>query len=152
MDFDIVIAATREQIRNFVGALPADEYYVDLGTALDAYSRESLFNVIDSVTGWKIDFIFRKSRTFSQEEFRRRKLIDFQGLQLFVATAEDVIIAKLEWAKLARSHRQLEDVAGILRLRSETLDHRYITKWVGELDLTTEWQTAQGLSAKNLPQ
>lgn len=152
LDLDIVVAATPEQIKKFIAALPADEYYADLDAALDAHGRESLFNVIDSVTGWKIDFIFRKSRRFSHEEFRRRRLIDVQGLQLFVATAEDIVIAKLEWAKLAQSHRQLEDVAGILRLRSETLDRAYLEKWIGELDLGTEWQKARNLSTKGLPQ
>ena len=152
LDLDIVVAATPEQIKKFIADLPTDEYYADLDAALDAHSRESLFNVIDSITGWKIDFIFRKSRSFSEEEFRRRKFINFQGLQLFVATAEDIVIAKLEWAKLAQSHRQLEDVAGILRLRSETLDHAYLDRWVAELNLASEWQKAQALSSRNLSQ
>lgn len=152
LDLDIVLAATSEQIKKFIAALPTNEYYADLNAAIEAHSRESLFNVIDSVTGWKIDFIFRKSRPFSQEEFQRRKLIHFQGLQLFVATAEDIVIAKLEWAKLAQSQRQLEDVAGILRLRSGTLDRAYLDKWVSELDLASEWQSAEALSSRNLPQ
>lgn len=151
LDLDIVIAATPEQIKRLSAALPANEYYIDLDAALDACSRESLFNVIDSVTGWKIDFIFRKSRLFSQEEFRRRRVTDLQGLQIFVATAEDVVIAKLEWAKLSQSQRQLEDVAGILRLRAETLDQEYLGKWVDELDLATEWQKAQNLSTRTPP-
>lgn len=152
LDFDIVIAATHEQLRHLISSLPKNEYYADLEAALEAHSHESLFNVIDSTTGWKIDLIFRKSRPFSQEEFRRRRLIDFQGLPLFIASAEDVVIAKLEWAKLAQSRRQIEDVAGILRLRYEVLDHQYLHKWIGELDLATEWQEAHELSTRNLPQ
>jgi len=152
LDLDIVVAASPEQIKKFIGALPANEYYADLNSALDARSRESLFNIIDSLTGWKIDFIFRKSRRFSQEEFQRRKTIEFQGLELFVATAEDIVIAKLEWAKLAQSYRQLEDVADILRVRAGTLDRPYLDKWVAELDLASEWQKAQTLSTRDLPQ
>jgi hypothetical protein len=45
--------------------------------------------------------IIRKSRAFSQEEFRRRQRVDLQNLPLYVASAEDVVVAKLEWSKLA---------------------------------------------------
>jgi len=76
-----------------------------------------LFNVIDLASGWKIDLIIRKSRAFSQEEFHRRQRVDLQTLSLYVASAEDVVVAKLEWSKLAQSQRQIEDVAGILRVR-----------------------------------
>jgi hypothetical protein len=142
-DIDFVIAASPEQLRAFVQGLPSRSYYVDLDAALEAYSRQSLFNVIDSATGWKIDFIIRKSRPFSEEEFRRRQLVDFEGMQLFVASPEDMVIAKLEWSKLARSQRQVEDAAGILRLRRDSLDHSYLRKWISELGLEEELQNAQ---------
>src|SRR5271156_1300053 len=116
-DIDLVIAATPSQLRSFVQSLPSDEYYVDLDAALEAHKHQSLFNVVDMATGWKIDLIIRKSRPFSEEEFRRRKLVNLQGRSLFVASAEDVVVSKLEWAKLAQSQRHIEDVAGILRMR-----------------------------------
>ncbi len=100
-----------------------------------------MFNVIDILTGWKIDLIIPKSRAFSREEFERRKLIDVQGLQLFIASA-DVAIAKLEWSKMAQSQRQIEDVATILRLKWNVLDKTYLAKWIRELDLETEWSNA----------
>jgi len=54
-DIDLVIAATAEQLRTFVQRLSKDEYYVDLDTVLEAHKRQSLFNVVDMATGWKID-------------------------------------------------------------------------------------------------
>ncbi len=123
LDIDIVIAADPGQLRTFMQSLPSGEYYSDLDAALEAHRRQSLFNVIDLATGWKIDLIIRKSRAFSQEEFVRRQLVKVQGPCLFSwRSAEDVVIAKLEWSKLAQSQRQIEDVAAILRLRGETLD------------------------------
>src|SRR5438034_1006947 len=114
--------------------------------ALEAHTRQSLFNVIDLATGWKIDLIIRKSRAFSQEEFGRRQLVNVQGLPLFVASAEDVVIAKLEWSKLAQSQRQIEDVAAILRLRWEVLDGSYLERWISELDLKQEWSNAKRMA------
>jgi Nucleotidyltransferase of unknown function (DUF6036) len=146
LDIDIVIEANPEQLRAFVRSLPSGEYYADLDAAFEAHKRESLFNVIDLATGWKIDLIIRKSRAFSQEEFGRRQLVTVQGLPLYVASAEDVVIAKLEWSKLAESQRQIEDVATILRLRWDSLDRPYLMKWVSELNLGKEWSTAQGIA------
>ncbi len=142
-DIDFVIEATPAQLRAFIEALPSSEYYVDMDTALQAHKRQSMFNVIDLATGWKIDLIIRKSRAFSHEEFRRRQRATLHGAALFVATAEDVVIAKLEWAKLAQSRRQIEDAAAILRARWDAMDRSYLEKWIGELDLEKEWGDAQ---------
>jgi hypothetical protein len=142
-DIDLVIEATPAQLRAFAQLLSREEYYVDLDAALQAQERQSLFNVVDMVTGWKIDFIIRKSRAFSEQEFCRRTRFDFQGITLFVASAEDVVVSKLEWAKQARSQRQIEDVAAILRMRWDSLDRTYMEKWIRELELATEWNDAR---------
>ncbi len=142
-DIDLVIEATPARLRVFVEGLSKNEYYVDLDAALEAHQRQSLFNVIDLATGWKIDMIICKARAFSQEEFRRRRLVNLQDVSLFVASAEDVIVSKLEWAKLAQSQRHTEDVAGILRMRWELLDRSYLEKWISELGLKEQWDDAR---------
>jgi hypothetical protein len=142
-DIDVVIAATPVQLRRLVQLLPSDKYYVDLDAVLEAHKRRTRFNVVDLITAWKIDSIIRKSRAFSEEEFLRRARFDLQGVPLFVASAEDVVISKLEWATLAQSVRQIEDVAAILRTRWHSLDHAYLEKWIRRLGLTTEWKDAR---------
>jgi len=142
-DFDIVIAPTPEQLVKLKVLLPDAEYYFDLEDALVSLRRKRQFNVIDLTTGWKIDFIIRKSRPFSETEFSRRLIVDFEGLQMFIAQPEDIIIAKLEWAKYASSERQIEDVAGILKIRSNELDYAYIEKWVEDLGLQEQWDQAR---------
>ncbi len=142
-DIDFVIQATSEQLRSFIDALPVSEYYADLDSALEAHQRQSMFNLIDQATGWKIDLIIRKSRPYSHEEFRRRQRVSLHDVPLFVASAEDVIVSKLEWAKLAGSRRQIEDAAAILRVRWDALDHSYLAKWIAELGLKKEWDDAQ---------
>lgn len=143
LDIDLVIAANPEQLRKFVQSLPQNEYYADLEAGLEALHRESMFNVIDLADGWKIDLIMRKTRAFSQEEFNRRQVADLRGLSLFVTSPEDLIVAKLEWSKLSRSKRQIEDVAAVLRVRHKSLDHAYLEKWIRELKLEKEWADAQ---------
>lgn len=145
-DIDLVIAATSAQLRAFIGSLPSREYYSDVDAALEALRRQSMFNIIDMKTGWKIDLIIRKARAFSREEFKRRQRLNVKGASLFVASAEDVILAKLEWSKLAQSHRQIEDVAGILKINSASLNRPYLEKWIQELELKKEWEDAQRIA------
>ena len=96
--------------------------------------------MIDLTSGWKIDFIIRKSRPFSLTEFDRRFQMEFEGLSLFMASAEDVMLAKLEWAKLSGSQRQIEDAAGILRIRFNELDRNYIERWIEALGVQDQWR------------
>lgn len=102
-----------------------------------------MFNIIEMATGWKLDLVIRKARPFSIEEMQRRASTRILGIDVPTATAEDTIIAKLEWAKLGSSDRQLEDVAGILRVRGADLDLGYIERWVAELSLDEQWQRAR---------
>ena len=141
-DIDIVIAPTLGALNVFLGSLPEDRYYASRDAALDAYGRESLFNVVDFASGWKVDLICRKARPFSLIEFDRRSLRDFGGRGIFLASAEDVLLAKLEWAKLAESERQIEDAAGVLRVQGEALDRDYVCRWVAALGLARQWERA----------
>jgi len=37
----------------------------------------------------------RRSRAFSRTEFDRRTVVEFEGMRVPIATAEDVVLAKL---------------------------------------------------------
>lgn len=97
----------------------------------------------DLTTGWKIDCLIRKDRPFSETEFGRRIRADLEGVTLFIATAEDLLLAKLEWAQRGGSERQIADAAGLLRVRGVELDLAYLTHWVGALGLHDQWERAQ---------
>src|SRR5918994_5577763 len=125
-DVDIVIAPTLGSLQRLISEFPEDRYYVSREAALQAYGAESLFNVIDMESGWKIDFIVRKSRPFSIGEFERRHEAELLGTTVYIASAEDVILSKLEWAKMAESERQIDDVVGILRTQGTDVDVEYV--------------------------
>ena len=102
-----------------------------------------MFNVIDSDSGWKADPIVRKHRSFSEEEFARRESVDFLGITLSVATLEDVVLSKLEWATLGASSRQVEDVRALLRINHGAVDLSYIERWVDTLGVRRVWEAVR---------
>ena len=52
-------------------------------------------------------------------------------------------VAKLKWAKVTDSERQLRDVLGIIQTQGEGLDVAYIEKWVDRLGLGDQWKAVQ---------
>lgn len=66
------------------------------------------------------------------------------GVEVSMASAEDTIIAKLEWLKASGgSERQRRDVAGMLTTVGDDLDYAYVELWLNELDLSEEWELAK---------
>ena len=85
-DIDLVIAPTFPQLRTLLSALPPDEFYAPLEAASEALRDETMFNLIDLRSGWKVDCIIRRSRPFSRAEFDRRQPVQFMGHILAIAT------------------------------------------------------------------
>lgn len=142
-DLDFVIAPTRAEMLVLVQKLQDAGYDVDERVALEALDTHGQFNAIHENTGLKADFIIRKPRPFSIMEFTRRRPAELYDVPIFVATAEDIVIAKMEWAKLGESARHIEDAAKVLKARARTLDRTYVQNWVSQLALADQWEAVK---------
>lgn len=145
-DIDIVIDPAPDALLRFVGLLPPDDFYADADAATEALDRRTSFNIVEIHTGWKVDLMMRRDRPFSREELGRRVQVQLLGTDADIATAEDTIIAKLEWATEGQSERQLRDVSAILETQGDSLDREYIGRWVRALGLEDAWGRADRLA------
>lgn len=143
-DIDLVIDPDATSLRRFAELVDDDRY--DVGDAQVALRSRSLFNVIDTRTGWKVDLIIRKDRPFSREEFARRQAVEVLGVTTYVASPEDTVLAKLEWGLEGGSERQQRDVVSILAVRGPELDDPYLDGWALDLGVTTELNIARSLA------
>jgi hypothetical protein len=144
LDVDVVIDPSPQALESLVSSASAAGYYVDADRAREALQRRRQFNVIDPASGWKADLIIRKERPFSREEFQRRGRAVILGTTVFVASAEDTVLSKLEWAARSDSDRQLSDARGIVSARGTTLDRDYLERWAGELGVLDLWHRISG--------
>ena len=111
-----------------------------------AIAHRTSFNLIHLSTLFKIDVFLPKGRSFDDRQFNNRALyVVAQNPErtAYVASAEDTILAKLEWYRLGNevSERQWRDVAGILKVQDKRLDLEYlrkIAKELGVLDLLNQ--------------
>lgn len=146
LDADIVADIRLEQVRELVAALGAD-FYADDEMISSAIEHRSSFNLIHLNTMFKVDVFIRKDRPFDQSQLDRRVeqvLATNPEQKAFIATAEDTILAKLEWYRMGGevSDRQWRDILGVLKVQASRLDLDYLQNWADNLTVADLLQRA----------
>lgn len=137
VDTDIVADIHPESVGELTKLLEG-EFYIDPGMILDAIEHQSSFNIIHLETMFKVDVFILKQRPFDLTQMQRRILqiiSDEPPQSAYFTTAEDIILAKLEWFRSGGevSERQWKDILGVLRVQANRLDLNYLHKWAKEL-------------------
>jgi hypothetical protein len=134
MDIDIVIELDKDNLNDFLEIF-SEGYYLNEETVKKEIGRKGMFNVIDHRSGLKIDFIIRKNTEYRRLEFSRktRKIID--NIPVWIVSAEDLIISKIDWIQRLQSDKQTGDIRMLLCLPG--LDKEYILSWCRKLSLKT---------------
>jgi hypothetical protein len=144
MDVDVVCELEDHQVSIFFESL-ADNYYGNESVMHDAVERKSCFNLIHLPSSFKVDVFVSRGRPFDLDSMNRATLEtigDDLTLEVAIATAEDSIIAKLEWYQLGNqaSDRQWDDVSRLMNLLGGQADFKYLqraAKSVGVDELLT---------------
>lgn len=132
-DLDIVVELAAVDVERVVG-LFRDDFYIDRDMVAEAVAARSMFNLIHSDSVIKVDMIVRKDTPYRREEFLRRRPVTVEGRKIFLASPEDLILSKLEWAKDSRSEVQLADVRNLL-ISVQDLDRAYLERWASQLSI-----------------
>ena len=151
-DVDIVVELPIEQITAFLTAFERDEFYLSESAVKNAINRRSMFKLIDSMTGGKIDFVVSKDSEFDRSRFARvRPLLFSETDSVIFASPEDVILKKMQWYKKDCSERHIRDILGVLKVQGSEIDDRYIESWLEHLDVGEVWQQIRARILKKNP-
>lgn len=137
-DVDLIADLRPQHVAELVEALQAD-YYIDAGMIRGALATRSCFNLIHLATSFKVDVFVLKGRAYDHAALVRKEKrsidTDSPDIELFLASPEDTVLAKLEWYRLGDevSDRQWRDVLGIFKSQQGHLDRDYMRKWAVEL-------------------
>ncbi len=153
LDSDLIVDLKPAQIADFVKALES-AFYVDIEMIQDAIHTQGSFNIIHRASMFKVDIFILKKRPFEQAQLSRRqeKVVSLEPeRRAYVCTAEDTILAKLEWYRLGGevSEHQWRDVLGIIAVQGERLDLGYLRQWATELGVSDLLERA--LAESNMP-
>jgi hypothetical protein len=136
-DADIVIRIGPFHIPNFVKAFEAD-FVVSADAVQDALARRYAFNIIHVETAFKIDlYPISDEDEMELAAFARRQLVDIGAGEIWMATAEDVVLAKLRWFRKGGevSEKQWRDVLGVLKVQGNNLDFAYLGQMAARFGL-----------------
>ncbi len=139
-DIDLLVDITSDQVRPLFESLK-DEFYVDEHAMRQAQLRSGSFNAIPFEQVFKIVFFIAGKDSFAMSQLSRRELKQLPALSeqdLYVATAEDTILAKLKWFRAGQgvSDSQWRDVLGIVKTSGKKLDQSYLENWAETLGLS----------------
>lgn len=152
VDADVVAELLPEHAPHLVAALQG-AYYVPEARLRDAIARRASFNVIHLETMLKVDVFVAKGRAFDAralERSRPERLAADSERRARLATAEDTVLAKLEWYRRGGevSERQWADVLGILRVAEASLDQAYLRQGAAELGVLDLLERAASESSR----
>ncbi|HTN76923.1 MAG TPA: hypothetical protein VL096_16810, partial [Pirellulaceae bacterium] len=115
-----------------------------------AIRNRSMFNIIHTASGNKLDFMLARHDAWGYEQLARRQRVFLTPeLEGYVASPEDVIIGKLWYYTEGESEKHLGDIAGILRATHITIDRDYISRFADQLGFASAWQKAQTYAARS---
>lgn len=140
-DRDVVIELSQKDIGKFINLFQRD-FYVDEDMIRKEVLCKGMFNLIHNQHIIKIDFIMKKESKFQDFVFFRKKTVLIDNIPMCFISAEDLILAKLSWAKDPHSEIQLKDVSNILDSVND-LDKEYIEKRVCALGLAQIYQDVE---------
>lgn len=146
MDVDVVVDLRVEQVAPFVARLGSD-FYADPVSIREAIARRASCNLIHLPSMFKIDLFMVGNRPWDRQQMarkQRRSLASANGPAAEVASAEDVILAKLDWYRQGSqvSDRQWRDVLSIIAVQGGRLHQSYLTLWAESLGVADLLQRA----------
>jgi hypothetical protein len=138
IDADVIADLGLEHVAPLAERL-RDRYYLDEGRIQASVEARRSFNLIHLDTMFKIDVFVSKRRPYDLEALRRAQPEAVESgpsaRRFPVASAEDTVLAKLEWFRAGGevSDRQWTDIVGVLRARGGDLDVGYLERWASIL-------------------
>jgi len=137
LDADLLADVKTEHIKQLYEKLNRD-FYISEEDMRKAFARRTSFNLIHLSTLFKVDIFLPKNRPFDNQQFNNRALYvvaQDPERSAYIASAEDTILAKLEWYRLGNevSERQWRDVIGIFKVQDKHLNIEYLRRTASEL-------------------
>jgi hypothetical protein len=160
-DIDIVVELKEPQIIALADAYPSPRFYADPEQMRDAIRWGTLFNIIDSSTGRKVDLIpltMKPGYDFALAQRIRRdiSMTDGATVSAWFARPEDVIVGKLmAWSEGGsfKHESDIRDIWVAIQLEddpdlSAMFDVEYVDAWAKHLGENVEqfWQNLKAVT------
>ena len=133
--------------------LPVDALAASLAGTFDVDRQASFESVTGSVrlvararqAPFDVELFGLTDDEHDVERFSRRRFVNVLARTVALPTAEDVVINKLRWFKLAGRRKDFDDARNVIAVQQPALDRAYLQRWCFALDLESLLLEAQGV-------
>ena len=128
---DIVLALDAKTLFETAAQL-GPEFVIDGQGTFEIVTGTMRYHLRVPAIAFEIELFMLSSDPHDQTRFERRQRVFSSqiGCEIIVPTAEDVIIMKLRWAKIAKRGKDSEDARDVIAVQGdEGLDWKYIHHW-----------------------
>lgn len=149
-DVDVVLTLNGSDVDRFASLFSEDDFYVPPLEALRLEAgreRYGHFNVIHRDTALRADIYLLGDDPLHAWGFERRSSLSLGEHAISIAPIEYVILRKLEYFRESGSDRHLRDVAMMLRISGEIVNHEELRSWIARLELRSEFEAAVAYDA-----
>jgi len=138
-DVDLVVEMGAGSIDAFTAAFAEGAFYLPPeDTLLEELRRceGGHFNVIHRDTALRADVYLAGDDPFHAWALTHRRRIDVEGVAIWLAPLEYVVVRKLEYFRASGSDRHLRDVAMMLRVSAPLVDSAILAEWSNRRGVT----------------
>jgi hypothetical protein len=128
-DADIVVQLDKVSLSDVLARLGPD-FRLERQASFETITMTTRHVLEVPSSGFVIELFGLSQDDYDQERFRRRVRVPLLGRQVFVPTAEDVIVTKLFWALGRRRSKDRDDARDVIAVQGDRLDWPYIYSWV----------------------
>ncbi len=142
-DIDVALAVRPSEVEQFIDfvrgnalfQLPPEHLQFGNVRIIRAHVLDSSGHEPDLIL---VEFLILDPR-FLESLMGRRVSVELNARQIWVCSAEDLIVLKL----LAAREKDRLDIRGLLASRGRNLDVEYVSKWAKQLGVSESWKALQ---------
>ena len=90
-------------------------------------TRRFVLHLVDSP--FSIELFLLSDDAHDVERFARRRREHVADRDVFMPTAEDVIIMKIRWSRSGRRLKDIDDVQNVITIQGDRIDWDYVNSW-----------------------
>ncbi len=143
-DIDFLCQISMDKLEGFIGGLSPD-FIHDSESIKNSLKSKISFNIIHEESFTKID-VFNSIGQYERSQLERAIPVYIKEINkhIRVASAEDIISAKLIWYKKGNmtSERQWNDILGVYKVQKNKLDYEYMQSWADLMDINILYKKA----------
>ncbi len=135
-DADLVLQLGNRSLSSVIAVL-GPEYRIERQLSFETNTNTVRQRIFVGENGFLIELFRLSDDAHDQERFHRRikRLVPVLAREVFVPTAEDVILTKTRWISTAGRSKDRDDVIIVLAVQRANLDWTYIDRWSERLGI-----------------